>query len=102
MTTIRVHNIHLAASDDEIRSFFSSNSTRVVASSLEHSHDDPSKKIATVSFASEAMSRIASALDQTTLNVPSGQSRIEIDDHFRGFTVISSGKNPNIEYVWLR
>lgn len=99
MSTIRVHNVHPTVSKDEITAYFNSD-TRVVAScSLTIAHDDPTKKIATVTFIKSNMAKSALALNNTTLGVASRESKIGIDDHFRGLTVVACGENLEIEYV---
>jgi RNA recognition motif-containing protein len=98
MSTIRVQNIHLTASKDEVKKHFSSVSTVVARCSLERSHDDRSKQVATVTFTKNKMLKAALHADNTMSNTTS-DTRIEIDDHFRGFTVVAGGLNHEIECV---
>jgi len=99
MSTIRVHNVHLTVSKDDIIAYFNSDVIVVASCSLEIAHDDPTRKIATVTFVRGNMMSSALALNNTTLQGASGGSRIGIDDHFRGLTVVACGETPEIEYV---
>lgn len=95
MTTIRVHNIPLHIRKEEIKECFNSGSETIASLSLECSHDDPQTQIATVTFINKQKFKAALRMDGTSPR----SWRVEIDHHFRGFTVLAGGTNYEIEYV---
>jgi len=105
MSTIRVQNIPLTTSKDHVKQHFTTSSTVVARCSLEPSHDDRSKQVATVTFNKNKMLKAAlhadNAIMMSNITSESGTPRIEIDNHFRGFTVVAGGLNHEIDIIAL-
>jgi hypothetical protein len=98
MTTIRVQNIPLSASIDDLLGHLTSDREGVASSSLQCSHDNPSRQVATITFAKEGGFKKALDKANTVLRTSSDPVRIAVDDRFLGFTVVVGGPRADVEY----
>ena len=97
MTTIRVQNIPLSVSIDDLLGHLTLGSESVSSYSLQRSHDDPLSKVATITFAKKSQFKKALGKANTLLRTTSDSVRIAIDDGFLGFTVVAEGSSADVE-----
>jgi hypothetical protein len=98
MKTIRVQNIPLSVSIDDLVGHFTMDRTQVAYSSLECSHDNPSTQVATITFKKKRIFKTALLNDKTILRTASDSVEIDVDDHFDGLTVVAGKSSTDVEY----